>query len=327
MRIYDISEKLVSMKNIFNIDISIYDLENDYIYTTMDKELSLSIVLDDFITNGKEIVQDGILYYLNEDNNIVYRLINGVDKEIIISILDKYIADLFNNTKEKEDIIRDILVNKYESIDEEVQRLFINKQYMLLSCKEASNLYSLLSNICPNDYVIRINESIIVIIGDYKDEDRLSSIYDTIKSEIYMEIPIVVKNNIRSYQMLKSIFLLCRENITRLSNRIDGRMIYIMEKDLFRFILLNSRREYLNSIIDVESYGFEDILSNRELYHTIEIFMDANLNISEAARQLFVHRNTLIYRLNKINKITGLDIRNLEEAIACKALMVYNESI
>ena len=61
-------------------------------------------------------------------------------------------------------------------------------------------------------------------------------------------------------------------------------------------------------------------------YHrwtTINKFFENNLNVSETARKLFVHRNTLVYRLEKIKKLTGLDLREFDDAITFKvALMV-----
>ena len=56
---------------------------------------------------------------------------------------------------------------------------------------------------------------------------------------------------------------------------------------------------------------------------TIQRFFENNLNVSETSRGLFVHRNTLVYRLEKIRKLTGLDLRNFDDAIVFKvALMV-----
>ena len=62
-----------------------------------------------------------------------------------------------------------------------------------------------------------------------------------------------------------------------------------------------------------------------ELMTTISKFFECSLNVSETARQLFIHRNTLVYRLDKVYKITGLDLRTFEGAIAFKiGLMVLN---
>ncbi len=64
---------------------------------------------------------------------------------------------------------------------------------------------------------------------------------------------------------------------------------------------------------------------DEETLHTITVFLDTDLNIAECARKLFLHRNTLIYRLDKIEKLTGLDIRHFDDALTCKlALMISN---
>ena len=58
---------------------------------------------------------------------------------------------------------------------------------------------------------------------------------------------------------------------------------------------------------------------------TIQRFFENNLNISETSRQLYVHRNTLVYRLDKIQKTTGLDLRKFDDAIIFKvSLLVKN---
>ena len=62
---------------------------------------------------------------------------------------------------------------------------------------------------------------------------------------------------------------------------------------------------------------------DKETLFTIHKFFENNLNVSETARKLFVHRNTLVYRLEKVKKLTGLDLREFDDAITFKvALMV-----
>ena len=62
---------------------------------------------------------------------------------------------------------------------------------------------------------------------------------------------------------------------------------------------------------------------DEETLVTINKFFENNLNVSETSRKLFVHRNTLVYRLEKIKKLTGLDLREFDHAIIFKvALMV-----
>ena len=62
---------------------------------------------------------------------------------------------------------------------------------------------------------------------------------------------------------------------------------------------------------------------DEETLATINKFFENSLNVSETSRQLFIHRNTLVYRLDKLQKLTGLDLRVFEDAITFKiALMV-----
>ncbi len=76
-----------------------------------------------------------------------------------------------------------------------------------------------------------------------------------------------------------------------------------------------------------EIFGDRPVLDtlDEETLSTIAMFFDNNLNVSETSRQLFVHRNTLVYRIEKLERATGLDIRKFDDALTFKiALMVSN---
>ena len=61
------------------------------------------------------------------------------------------------------------------------------------------------------------------------------------------------------------------------------------------------------------------------MLHTVNKFFENNLNVSETSRQLFIHRNTLMYRIEKLQRATGLNIRVFDDALTFKiALMVVN---
>ena len=65
---------------------------------------------------------------------------------------------------------------------------------------------------------------------------------------------------------------------------------------------------------------------DEETFNTVNVFFENSLNISETARKLFIHRNTLIYRLNKLQKMVGLDVKKLDDAITFKvSVMVYKK--
>jgi carbohydrate diacid regulator len=92
-----------------------------------------------------------------------------------------------------------------------------------------------------------------------------------------------------------------------------GRLIYQLPENLCRLFLHEVFTKQQPETFDEETLS------------TINMFFGNSLNVSETARQLFVHRNTLVYRLEKLSKSTGLDIRSFDDAVTFKiALMVEN---
>ena len=69
------------------------------------------------------------------------------------------------------------------------------------------------------------------------------------------------------------------------------------------------------------------IMKDKELIDCINAFFKNNLNISETSRNAFLHRNTLLYRIEKVNKLTGLNIRSFEDAMSFKILAVIYEKL
>ena len=68
--------------------------------------------------------------------------------------------------------------------------------------------------------------------------------------------------------------------------------------------------------------GAEDLFEDEELLDTAEQFLECNLNASETSRNLFMHRNTLMYRLDKIESATGLNIRNFSDAVTFRIVSI-----
>ena len=64
---------------------------------------------------------------------------------------------------------------------------------------------------------------------------------------------------------------------------------------------------------------------DEETLTTINKFFENSLNVSETSRQLYIHRNTLVYRLDKLQKMTGLDLRNFDDAIIFKITLMVSK--
>ncbi|MBR2871287.1 MAG: helix-turn-helix domain-containing protein [Clostridia bacterium] len=84
----------------------------------------------------------------------------------------------------------------------------------------------------------------------------------------------------------------------------------------------NKLSGYLNVLLDGDA---KTILDDQELMQTAEAFLDNNLNISETSRKTFLHRNTLSYRLDKIEKATGLNLRKFSDAIGFRLITILSK--
>ena len=139
------------------------------------------------------------------------------------------------------------------------------------------------------DFVLHISESDIVVVKEVKagsDSKELVKLASSIEETLMSEL---------SVKCLIGI----------------GRLIYQLPITLCEMFLS-----------EVFKKGSIDSLDQETLF-TIQKFFENNLNVSETSRKLFVHRNTLVYRLEKIKKLTGLDLREFDHAIVFKvALMV-----
>lgn len=77
--------------------------------------------------------------------------------------------------------------------------------------------------------------------------------------------------------------------------------------------------EYMDSLLDVNALN---VFTDKEMVNTADEFLENSLNVSETSRKLYLHRNTLIYRLDKIEKETGLNIRKFSDAITFRIITV-----
>ncbi len=193
--------------------------------------------------------------------------------------------------------------------------------------------YDFIRNMFPDknkDFVISINEQDIVLIKEHRQsadakaiEKVARQIDDTMVGEFYTKVSIGIgtpvdniKELSRSYKEAQIAIEVGKvfdneKTIVNYENLGIGRLIYQLPTTLCEMFLQEVFRKG----------SFESL--DRETLTTIQSFFENNLNVSETSRKLFVHRNTLVYRLEKIKKLTGLDLREFEHAITFKvALMV-----
>ena len=193
--------------------------------------------------------------------------------------------------------------------------------------------YEIIQSIVPDknkDYVIGISEQDIVLIKEVSSDitsDELElyakDFVKTISKEHSVKLLVGISSLAESLKDLARAYKEARislevgkvfdveKNIMSYGNLGIGRLIYQLPVTLCEIFLG-----------EVFAQGSLESL-DRETLMTVQCFFENNLNVSETSRKLFVHRNTLVYRLEKIRKLTGLDLREFDHAVTFKvALMV-----
>ncbi len=100
-----------------------------------------------------------------------------------------------------------------------------------------------------------------------------------------------------------------------------------IKSTLLGSLLSQLNKENLGSInFILQDEGVTKFFADEELVHTVEVFFENNLNLIKASNSLIVHRNTLLYRLEKIKKMIGLDIRNFEDAVTLQAILILKRT-
>lgn len=180
------------------------------------------------------------------------------------------------------------------------------------------------------DFVTEVDEKSVILVKDVRDitsEEELAKLAKTLVDNLQTEAMVKVRagygNRVellpdiaRSYQEARMALEVGRifyvENETVSYSKLGiGRLIYQIPDSLCEMFLREVFGEEIPDIFDEETTI------------TINKFFENNLNISETARQLYVHRNTLVYRLERIERTLGLDIRTFEDAMLFRiALMV-----
>jgi len=197
------------------------------------------------------------------------------------------------------------------------------------------SVYDIIQNLFPDkskDFVININETDIALVKetkpgiDSKDIEQLAStIADTLTGEFYAHATIGVGTTVDNLKDLAKSFKDAQvalevgkvfdtdKTIVCYNSLGIARLIYQLPTTLCESFLK-----------EVFKRGSIESLDQETLF-TIHKFFENNLNVSETSRKLFVHRNTLVYRLEKIKKITGLDLREFDHAIIFKIALMVNK--
>lgn len=347
------------MKSITRIDLCIMDTEGKTLATTFPESDEYEDAVLSFVGSpaDSQVIQGYQFFKVFDDKQLEYVLLarGGSDDVYMIGKIATFqIQNLLVAYKErfdKDNFIKNLLLDnlllvdiynraKKLHIDTDVKRIV----FLVETKHEKDNnaLETLRTLFAPKakDFITAVDEKNIIIVKElknnesYEDMNQVAlTILDTLNAEAMSKVHIAygtivneIKEVSRSYKEAKmaldigKIFYSDR-NIVSYSKLGIGRLIYQLS--------MSHCKMFIKEIFEGQNPDDFD----EETLTTINKFFENSLNVSETSRQLFIHRNTLVYRLDKIQKNTGLDLRVFDDAITFKiALMVrdymkYMESL
>ena len=337
------------LKGITRIDFCVLDTDGKSLASTFSEQRNYEEEVLSFVNSpaDSQVVQGYQFFKIFDEHQLEYiLLVNGggddvymVGKIAVFQIQNLLVA--YKERFDKDNFIKNLLLDnlllvdiynraKKLHIDTEVRRvIFIIETKHEKDSNALDNVRSLLGN-KAKDFVTAVDEKNIIVVKELDADDGHAelgkiahNIYDILKNDGEEEILIAygtvvndIKEVSKSYKEAKlaldvgKIFF-SERNIIAYSALGIGRLIYQLPIPLCKM--------FIREIFEGKSPDDFD----EETLTTINKFFENNLNVSETSRQLYIHRNTLVYRLDKLQKSTGLDLRVFEDAITFKiALMV-----
>jgi len=310
--------------------------ETNFIVKGFVEEEDKAIFIDDNRTFMKFTVDKTLVYFLSmEGTNRVVRNYCL----LMVSLMESYLKNMLQKL-DKEEVMRRILLNQLGELElQEVVRdykleLGLPRCVYIIRTEgmEADNVYHMLLKAFPRNHgdilvlVDGMTVSLVKAVPKEMDEDDLMQLAAAMDESIQNETS--NKPYIGIGKVKENLFQL-QESYDEATKAIEVGKIYNTSNRVYMYnTLLLERFLYEVPVNLCETYSkilftkeYKKLLSD-EMIRTINKFFENSLNLSETARQLFIHRNTLVYRLDKVQRIMGLDLRNFHDAVTFKIMMM-----
>lgn len=340
------------LKNITRREISIIEKEGKVMATT-EEELNGKQIdsIEEFISSQAESqVVQGYHYFKVYDNQMPEYVIfvKGEDEESyrvgkIAAFQIQSLIVAYKERFDKDNFIKNLLLDNLLLIDiySRSKKLHIENNVKRIvfvietKIDKDMSILETVRNLFPaktKDYVTAVDEYNIILIKDLKEKDIMEDIEkiaktvsDTLSTELVGKIRVAIgtvvfdlKDISRSYKEAKMALDVGKifdpeKTVINYDTLGIGRLIYQLPIPLCKMYI----KEVLHGL---SMDDFDD-----ETLATVNKFFENNLNVSETSRQLYIHRNTLVYRLDKLLKMTGLDLRNFDDAIIFKITLMVSQ--
>ncbi len=340
------------LKNITRKELSVVEKEGKVIATTEENMIGRQIeTVENFVSSQAESqLILGYQYFKIYDNGVPEYVIQvkGEDEEgykigKIAAFQIQSLLVAYKERYDKDNFIKNLLLDNLLLVDiySRAKKLHIENNirrivYLIeTNIDKEMNVVEIVRSIFPaktKDFVTAVDEKSIILVKELREKENMDDIEKIAKtiadmlniemnSKVFISIGTVVsdlKDVSRSYKEAKMALEVGKifeteKHIVNYERLGIGRLIYQLPLPLCRMFI----KEVLHGLtID----DFDD-----ETLATVNKFFENNLNVSETSRQLYIHRNTLVYRLDKLQKMTGLDLRNFDDAIIFKITLMVSK--
>ena len=347
------------LKGITRIDFCVMDTDGKALASTLSEQANYEEEVVSFVESpaDSQVVQGCQFFKIFDEHQLEYILMAGGESDdvymvgkiaafqiqnLLVAYKERFDKDIFIKNLLLDNLLLVDIYNRAKKlhIDTEVRRvIFIIETKHEKDSNTLDSVRGMLGN-RTRDFVTAVDEKNIIVVKELEDGDgypelekTAQNLYSMLKEEEGEDVLIAygtivgdIKEVSKSYKEAKLALdvgkIFCGEKkVIAFSALGIGRLIYQLPIPLCKM--------FIREIFEGKSPDDFD----EETLTTINKFFENNLNVSETSRQLYIHRNTLVYRLDKLQKSTGLDLRVFEDAITFKiALMVvkymkYMESL
>ena len=262
-----------------------------------------------------------------EYKGIKYTIITDEKYIDVINLLKRFFENKLNEIMIKKDALVISLLNEKVFEREIVDIVWpeINKSFKLINIylsEYSSKIYQFIKDEYLNSRIEVISyRNNILVIGNIQDVLKDAKIIKEKINNLYCKTHYITYCDIYNYTDLKKAYNKTLE-VLELAVKYEVKETICDEKKLILEGKIDSISEDMKSKI-ADDFNSKISKLDNEMIRTIEVFFECGLNLSESAKALYIHRNTLIYRLDKIQKVTSYDIREFNNAMIFKIIFLY----
>jgi len=279
--------------------------------------------------------EDGAGYALitgnSDDKYLVGKLVASQLHSLIVAYKDKVDKNSFFQNLLLDNLLTVDMYNKAQKlhIDPMQSRCVLVIELSVVKDPTALEMVKELYNTQNGDVVTTVDEDHIVVIKALSENEAFENLeynakmlVDMFSSEAMTNVRVAIGTIVKD---IKGVSKSYKEAIMAL----DVGKIFYAEKSVVSYATLGIGRLIYQLPINLCEMFIDEVFGgdlpaeiDDEILNTINKFLDNSLNVSETSRQLYIHRNTLVYRIEKLEKATGMDVRNFDDALSFRIAMM-----